>query len=271
MSDPLLIRTVLGQGKVEYIDHMGTDLTVVNAARVSFNRRTEWDPKVPDNPTLKEADQRLINYLAEHNHWTPFAHPQITFRIKAPIPIRTQFFKHKQGFLENELSKRYVTTTPEVYTPIWRGAPIDGAKQGSSEFFSNETDIDGANQFYYTAVSAAIKAYYFLINDMKVAPEQARMVLPQGAFTEWYWTGSLAAYARFYKQRISSSAQWEIRVYAEAIGNFVSSLFPYSWDVLTKTDKEIEVPTPSGQQVSSNTELDAHILTEIVKAKNKFK
>jgi len=179
---------------------------------------------------LSEKDQKLIRYLAKHNHWTPFAHPQITLRIKAPISVRTQFFKHKQGFVENEISRRYVSYIPEFYFPKWRGKPTNGAKQGSEDFI----DLSVMDEKkYFDAVRHCVDSYNRLL-ESGVAPEQARFVLPQGMYTEWYWTGSLAAYARFYKQRIDEHAQWEIRQYAEAVGKIIKPRFPYSWESLTK-------------------------------------
>ena len=217
---------VLDHGHVELVDHMGSDLTVANAARVSFSTHKE---KFEDN------DEKLIRYLANHNHWTPFAHPQITLRIKAPISIRTQFFKHKQGFVENEVSRRYVATEPEFYEPKWRHKPTKGAKQGSDDFMITE-DAAVSSMSYERAIRQCMKSYTYLL-DRGVAPEQARFVLPQGMYTEWYWTGSLAAYARFYKQRIDDHAQWEIREYAEKIGEILQPLFPVSWVQLTKQPK----------------------------------
>ena len=223
---------------------MGSDLTVCNAARVSFAKETEWgideDAKSrlektgshfaqEDIQTLKDGDRKLIRYLAKHNHWTPFAHPQITLRIKAPVSIRTQFFKHKQGFVENEISRRYVSFEPEFYTPSWRGKPTDGAKQGSDDFISLDNEVQ---QNYNNALKLCMYTYNELLRS-GVAPEQARFVLPQGMYTEWYWTGSLAAYARFYKQRKDEHAQWEIREYATAISELIQPLFPESWKNLT--------------------------------------
>ena len=236
---------VLDKGHVHLVDHMGSDLTVCNAARVSFNKETDWciDEEVverlnksgskyhkEDVQKLGEGDKKLIKYLATHHHWTPFAHPQITLRIKAPISIRTQMFKHKQGFVENEISRRYVSFEPEFYFPEWRGKPTNGAKQGSEHFIKIHKDID--NQ-YNSAVRVALYTYEQLLEE-GVAPEQARFVLPQGMYTEWYWTGSLAAYARFYKQRIDEHAQYEVREYAKAIGSLISPLFRFSWEYLTK-------------------------------------
>ena len=230
--------------EVTLIDHMGSDLSVVNAARVSFNKESQWTIDVEAENRLKESechftpdmiqkldekDVKLIRYLAKHKHWTPFAHPQITLRIKAPISIRTQFFKHKQGFVENEISRRYVSYEPEFYYPEWRGKPTNGAKQGSDDFIGidKETELG-----YENAIRSCMYTYGQLLEN-GVAPEQARFVLPQGMYTEWYWTGSLAAYARFYSQRIDEHAQWEIREYAKAISSLVRPLFPESWKELT--------------------------------------
>jgi thymidylate synthase (FAD) len=239
------IHNVLDKGHVHLIDYMGSDLTVCNAARVSFAKETEWevDKEAADRLAasgssapigelvrLGEKDQKLIKYLAKHNHWTPFAHPQITLRIKAPISVRTQFFKHKQGFVENEISRRYVSYTPEFYYPQWRGKPTNGAKQGSEDFIQLSVMDE---KKYLDAVQSCVDSYDRLL-EAGVAPEQARFILPQGMYTEWYWTGSLAAYARFYKQRIDEHAQWEIRQYADAVGNVIQPLFPVSWENLTR-------------------------------------
>ena len=236
---------VLDKGYVELMDHMGTDLTVCNAARVSFNKESEWGldfdaierlKSCPYNKDdvrlLKEKDEKLIRYLAKHNHWTPFAHPQITLRVKAPVSIRTQFFKHKQGFVENEISRRYVSYEPEFYSPTWRGKPTDGAKQGSEDFITEETRTNLYDAIYRESYETALHVYNTLI-EKGIAPEQARFVLPQGMYTEWYWTGSLAAYARFYKQRKDDHAQWEIREYANAVGQIIEPYFPVSWKHLT--------------------------------------
>jgi thymidylate synthase (FAD) len=236
---------VLDKGHVELMDHMGSDLTVCNAARVSFNKESEWGldfdaiarlkscPYDKDDVRmLKEKDEKLIRYLAKHNHWTPFAHPQITLRVKAPVSIRTQFFKHKQGFVENEISRRYVSYEPEFYSPTWRGKPTDGAKQGSEDFITEETRTNLYDAIYRESYETALHVYNTLI-EKGIAPEQARFVLPQGMYTEWYWTGSLAAYARFYKQRKDDHAQWEIREYASAVGKIIEPYFPVSWKHLT--------------------------------------
>ena len=213
---------VLDRGFVQYVSHMGNDLTVVNAARVSFNKESE---------EFGDRDEKLINYLAKHNHWTPFAHPQITLRIKAPISIRTQLFKHKQGFVENEISRRYVVESPEVYLPRWRTAPTNGAKQGSAGEMEISNEYNTCNRAYMLVVEEAMHTYNLLL-EKGVAPEQARFVLPQGTYTEWWWTGSLAAYARVYKLRSDPHAQWEVREYSDAIGKIISELYPISWNAL---------------------------------------
>jgi len=198
---------------------MGSDLMVVNAARVSFAKEVSQ---------FTDKDEKLINYLSKHKHWTPFAHPQICLHIKAPISIRTQLFKHKVGFVENEVSRRYVKDDPEYYVPTWRSAPTDGAKQGSSDFMVGTTMQD---ETYRNACDDALDTYRDLLS-AGVAPEQARFALPQGTYTEWWWTGSLSAYARVCKLRSDSHAQWEVREYAKAISDIVEPFFPYSWKAL---------------------------------------
>jgi thymidylate synthase (FAD) len=219
---------VLDAGFVEYIDHMGSDLTVVNSARVSFDKASTMG----DKGELSDKDYNLIKYLAKHNHWTPFAHPQITLRLKAPISIRTQLFKHKIGFTENEISRRYVSYTPDVYQPYWRGKPTGGAKQGSEDFIEDGNLKKNCIEKYKHITDMCMEAYEDMISK-GIAPEQARFILPQGAYTEWYWTGSLAGFARVYKQRIDPHAQWEVREYAKAISEIIEPLFPESWYVLT--------------------------------------
>lgn len=212
---------VLDKGFVQYISHMGDDLMVVNAARVSFNKISVQ---------MTDKDAKLISYLAKHKHWTPFAHPQITLHIKAPISIRTQLFKHKQGFVENEVSRRYVKDEPDYYVPEWRSAPSGGAKQGSDDFIQDLV-IEDFDRAYNRVAMDAIDTYNNLLKE-GVAPEQARFVLPQGTYTEWWWTGSLAAYARVYALRSDPHAQWEVREYAKAISDLIKPLFPVAWEAL---------------------------------------
>jgi len=220
---------VLEHGHVELIDYMGSDLTVANSARVSFANESQWEEYDGDgNGMLGDKDEKLIRYLAKHNHWTPFAHPQITLRIKAPVPIRTQFFKHKQGFVENEISRRYVSFEPEFYHPQWRGKPTGSAKQGSEDFIelSNRLQTE-----YEVVLHNAIGTYNALIEE-GVAPEQARMVLPQSTMTEWYWSGSLDAFADMCNLRCKPDTQAETRFVADAISEEMEKLFPVSWEAL---------------------------------------
>lgn len=231
-------------GSVELIDFMGNDLTVVNAARVSFHKVSQWDEVVKPyegglyevDYVLKPKDKKLIEYLAKHKHWTPFAHCQITMHIKAPMPIRTQFFKHKVGFVENEVSRRYVDNPPEFFKPSWSARPDGSMKQGAGGLLDND-NYNKAQFAYSQAIDICEFAYKRLLS-FGVAPEQARFVLPQATYTEWYWTGSLAAYARFYQQRTDPHAQAEIREYAEAIGTEIAPFFPVSWDVLVNTKQD---------------------------------
>lgn len=235
---------VLDNGFVEYVSHMGDDLTVVNAARVSFAKESEWELEsvndrapygnaiFPMKRKLSDRDVKLIDYLAKHGHWTPFAHPQITFRVKAPIFIRTQLFKHKVGIVENEISRRYVTNEPEFYMPFWRSAPTQGAKQGSSGFmFEEESTKEECLKFdkeYMEFIESSRNLYNSLV-ERGVAPEQARGVLPQSTYTEWWWTGSLSAFARVCKLRVEKSAQWEIQQYGMGFSEILRDLYPYSW------------------------------------------
>ena len=205
---------------VNYIDHMGTDLTVCNAARVSFDKHHDL---------LTSGDEKLIGYLAKHDHWTPFSHCTATFRIKAPIFVARQLFKHKVGLTENEISRRYVDSEPEFYMPkVWRGK-AENKKQGSGGILSDDEYIGEAVKSVY---ERAATIYDLLITKAGVAPEQARMVLPQGMFTEWFWPGSMSAWARICKLRISDDAQAESRGIAKMIDKECVKLWPISWSAL---------------------------------------
>ena len=225
--------------KVDLVDHMGTDLTVVNAARVSFDKASFWEYSTVEHPEfgpirdehLSVADTKLIHYLAKHNHWSPFAHTSIQLRIKAPIFVARQLFKHQVGGVENEVSRRYVDSEPEFYFPeVWRGRPTDGAKQGSSGEVTHVHGVLVSHGAQYAA-STALGTYNQLI-DGGVAPEQARMILPQNMMTEWYWTGSLTLFARVCKERLAPGAQAETRDVASLIAREVELLFPVSWNAL---------------------------------------
>ena len=211
--------------RVSLIDHMGSDLLVVNAARVSFKKYKK---------EFGDDDARLVSYLARNRHWTPFGHPHICLYVSAPIPIRTQCFKHKVGFVENEVSRRYVDDDPEYFYPIFR-QKSDTAKQGSRDEFP--VNLERVETLYSSIRDASDWVYKELLKE-GVAPEQARFSLIQGAETEWYWTGSLAAYARFYTQRTDSHAQKEIQDLAIMAGDIIRPLFPVSWEALTKVTNE---------------------------------
>ena len=219
---------VLDHGHVQLVDWMGSDLSVCDAARVSFNKQSQLD----ENGDLTERDAKLIAYLSKHDHFTPFCHGMVTLRIKCPIFVRAQLGKHQIGLTMNEVSRRYVTFEPEVYLPLWRSAPTNGAKQGSSGRIEDMDLCIKMRQEYDSVAKDCIKLYNDLLAD-GVAPEQARAILPQGTYTEFVWTGSLYAFARIYKLRIDSHAQWEIQEYAKAIDKLIAPLFPVSWQTLT--------------------------------------
>lgn len=207
--------------KAELIDWMGDDSSVVDAARVSFAKRS-------DNYTY-EQNESLIRFLARERHEIPFAHTAITFRCKAPIFVARQAFKHKIGFVENEVSRRYVSDEPEFFMPDeWREAASD-KKQGSGCAHPGSWIFSGYASLFY---DEALDLYNMMIKD-GVAPEQARMVLPQAMMTEWVWTGSLLAYARFYNLRAKPDAQKEIQELANMIGEVLKDLFPIGWEALT--------------------------------------
>lgn len=248
--------------EVTYVDHMGDDIRVVNSARVSFAKESDWEycagfegqycddrckihgTKCPD---LNERDQKLINYLARHNHWTPFSHVQITMREKVPIFVARQRFKHMVGFTYNEVSRRYVDDPPEFFIPkTWRKR-AENKKQGSSDEtvthfgrayiwdynqgFNPDDPIDKAYEFFLSHA----KFLYTELIESGVAPEQARMVLPQNMYTEYYVTGSLAAWARAYKLRSDPNSQQEIQELAEKWNDVISNIksLQYSWKALT--------------------------------------
>jgi thymidylate synthase (FAD) len=205
---------------------MGNDLTVANAARVSFGKTSEMEDDPWGPPKLKSKDDRLIRYLAKHRHISPFGHCFASFHVKAPIFVARQLVKHK--FLRwNEISRRYVDDEPEFYVPeVWRGRSAD-KKQGSD----GVVDVGDWGSVNW----AALKAYKDLIG-LGVAPEQARMELPQSTMTEWYWSGSVDAFSRMCNLRCKSDTQAETREVARQIDRKMIELFPVSWDALTEDD-----------------------------------
>ena len=224
--------------EVKYVNHMGNDLSVVNAARVSFGKwsiELDYDQIDIDGyqrtiPHVSSKDRKLIEYLALHDHWTPFAHTAITFRIKAPFFVARQLGKHQVGLAWNEISRRYVDAVPEFFIPDeWRLAAED-KKQGSSDE-TTEYSIHPAHVF-------AVQCYENMLN-LGIAPEQARMVLPQSTYTEWYWTGSLYAFSRVCKLRLQDDAQKETRHTTELISDRCKQLFPICWESLIEKDSNL--------------------------------
>ncbi len=244
---------VLDHGFVALESHMGSDLTVVNAARVSFAKRSTdvhacgsceaclsseaGKPHYCDHARVSDADAKLIRYLAWHDHWTPFGHPQITLRLKLPIFVARQWMRSNVGIVYNEMSRRYVDDTPELHHPSnWRRR-ADNLKQGSID------SLDEQAKAYATSTvddlyDKAHDIYNGFIGD-DVAPEQARIVLPLSTYTEFWMTASLAALARVVSLRLDPHAQWEVQQYAKAVDTLVAPLFPVSWPELLTVAREV--------------------------------
>lgn len=222
-----------------YIDHMGSDLSVVNAARVSFGKKSEWNPNFRDEPPLYERDAKLIHYLAKHKHMSPFGHAFASFHVKAPIFVARQLVKHK--FLRwNEISRRYVDDEPEFYMPeVWRGRAED-KKQGSADWsvpydtipLEVRVNYNPYEGYEYQNYHELCLELYKDILSYNIAPEQARMVLPQSTMTEWYWSGSLDAFADMCRLRCKDDTQYETRLVADQISVIMEDLFPVSWKAL---------------------------------------
>jgi thymidylate synthase (FAD) len=212
---------------MELLEVFGNDLTVVNAARVSFSK---------ESTEFSEQDGKLIKYLAKHNHVSPFFHPQLRFRFKMPIFVAREWYRHQIGFTRNEVSRRYVDTTPECWIPspdqIRERDPK--LKQGSKE--TSVINAEEVHQLMKTHTEVNVMLYEDLLSK-GVAPEIARCILPQSMITEFIETGSLAAYARLYNLRTDPTAQREIRRYAEMIGELIEPLFPISWKALTSASE----------------------------------
>jgi len=212
-----------------YVDHMGTDLSVANAARVSFGKRSEMDTSdVWGPPKLKDKDAKLIQYLAKHKHISPFGHCFASFHVKAPVFVARQLVKHK--FLRwNEISRRYVDSEPEFYQPTeWRERSLD-VKQGSEGVTYPDPDI------IRFCEHTALRSYNELL-EHGVCPEQARMVLPQSMMTEWYWSGSLDAFSDMCNLRCKPDTQAETAEVAWEIDRNMIDLFPVSWRALREND-----------------------------------
>lgn len=206
---------------VELIDSMGSDLSVANTARVSFNK---WKDEFEVG-----KDDRLIAYLANHEHLSPFRHTQISIRCKVPVFLARQLGKHQAGLSWNEVSRRYVDAGIEFFVPdSWRSRPADGIKQGSGEVHVNS---DGLRHFYNRFVQEALKCYEVMI-EQGVAPEMARMILPQSMMVDYVWTGNLLAFFHVYRLRAGEGAQVEAKEFAEKLKAVIEPLFPVCWKAL---------------------------------------
>ena len=208
--------------QVAMVDRMGSDLSVVNAARVSFSKVKKH---------IDKSDEGLIKYLAKHNHWSPFAHTSAQFRIKAPVFVARQLAKHQVGLVWNEVSRRYVSDDPTVWVPEdgWRKETKDKKQGSSDELISSQFAV---GYIYTDASRHALDAYKEMIR-LGVCPEQARAVLPLSFLTEWYWTGSVYAFSRVCNLRLAKDAQLETRQVADQIGERLKIDFPISWRALT--------------------------------------
>lgn len=263
---------------VEYIDHMGTDLSIVQAAKASFAKvDTEFKPKehtrlinylarglsqadydelvksVADCTNVEWVQEQMEQYRHTPSHFSPFCHATVSLRLKAPIAIHAQFMKHTVGFSHNTTSRRYVSDTPDYYLPTFRSKPVGNIKQGSgdvitelpagdtkwaTEYPPQDTVTQDDLQAGYQAYMRNCIEYYEDLIKLGIAPEQSRFVLPQGVMTEWVTTGSLYAWARLYNLRTDSHAQKEIQELAHMIGDIIQPLFPVSWNALTLNHKE---------------------------------
>ena len=222
--------------EVTLVDSMGSDLSVVNAARVSFNKQSFFvneDAWLENDEQLKlsEKDAKLISYLARHNHWTPFGHSFATFRIKAPLFVARQLGKHQVGLVWNEVSRRYVDSEPEFYSPGHLRGRAENVKQGSAETASELKNEGTEYPHRDFVIQSCLDLYNGLLAD-GVAPEEARMYLPQNMMTEWVWSGSLAAFSRVCKLRLDPHTQKETQEVAEKLSENMSILFPVSWKEL---------------------------------------
>lgn len=206
--------------KASLIDNFGSDLTVVNAARVTMGVERE---------ELKENDTRLINFLARERHVSPFRHPQASFRCEAPIAIARQLQKHQVGFSWNEMSRRYKDGAVDIFIPKEIFSRPDDLHSGSGALLEGEEEAK-ALALFNSAYEASLASYDELIKF--IAPEQARFVLPQGMITTWYWTGSLYGWSELCRQRLSDHAQYEVRVFASTIDEELRKIYPISWDAL---------------------------------------
>lgn len=228
---------------VELLDYCGSDAAIANSARVSFSEFGEWN-SIPEGYTESKCE-KLIKYLATHQHSSPFRHNCITVRCQAPIFIARQLMKHQAGLSWNESSRRYVDSKPQFFIPEqWRSRPEGSLKQGSGEGIVDRLEWYNENGYpmwvdikeeYLAFIDKAVDLYEMMLDD-NVAPEMARMVLPQSMLIDWVWSGNLLAYAHCFNLRIKENAQIEAQVFADRLGKVVEPLFPVSWKALTKKE-----------------------------------
>ena len=242
---------------VKYISHMGNDAGVANDARISFDaladmfteeqneslikflargvRTSEWNSLIGQlsKGVGSEAEGLLLQIRRMADHWTPFAHTAIKLRMNAPVPIRTQCFKHKSGLVENEESRRYIKSEPEVYIPEYFRSSAKDTKQGSG---GKHPESDFWKEEYENTVNQCVETYLQMVEN-GVCSEQARFILPQGCIVNWVWTGNLYSFANFYNKRTDPHAQKEIRDVAYEVGDVIAPLFPISWEALVGPEK----------------------------------
>lgn len=219
---------------VQLVDSMGDDLTVVNSARVSYARSSDYAGHIHtgDQKVISDRDRRLIAYLAKHKHISPFGHAFASFRIDAPVFVARQLVKH--SFLRwNEVSRRYVSYLPQFYEPYWRSKP-ENSKQGSGGPMEISQEVE---MMYHATIRNALTTYDLMIKE-GVAPEQARAILPQNMMTSWYWSGSLDAWSRMCNLRCAKDTQAETRIVANVIYAEMLKLFPVSWAALMENYNE---------------------------------
>lgn len=227
----------MSQIKVEYINHCGDDLSVVDAARCSFDKQSDWDYYTESGVStgeikgLKSSDEKLVKYLASHKHYSPFNHSFISVRVKAPVFVARQLVKHK--FMPwNEVSRRYVKDRPEFYRPdSWRLA-ADNVKQGSAGD-ANELLNAQAMAILSSNDLDSLDKYDWLI-EKGICAEEARMVLPQNMMTTWIWSGTLGAFCDMLVLRLDEHTQYETRVVAQQVAEIVKELFPVSYKALVE-------------------------------------
>lgn len=216
-------QNILDKGHIIILDTMGTDVSIINAAKISYNKHMK-------HKKLVKTDKNLLDHMAKNGHWTPFSHVSVQLHIKMPIFIARQWFKSSIGFSRNEVSRRYINNEPEFYLPNYLITDTDKKTPDNTDFLLNDIDLH---------FQKSLRLYDKLITE-DITPGQAKIILPQSMYTEFIETGTLAAYARLYKLRITQNAQFEIQEYAKGLDKLLKNIFPEAWKVLKKyTETEI--------------------------------